>query len=358
MGKRKDVPILALSIIQKITDKVLAQGGTEIDIHCLTTPDGEKLLDQLAEMIIELSSSKTKNSPKKVKAQFKNHDEALDYSKFANWFHQDNLDQYLGSGNLESEMYGQELFFQKFYGSDFSINCTDIFVKKSRLPAIKKGLEIGAVNRIIVKPIPAVLTSVQARYNPNQFFGNEILRKSGMEIWKNTSRSRWTSLILDECLAGCIDVVPECFNAVNLRSNWEAECLQVADRKGQMPAVIPNSVEMSFVDGRRNIPVDQKYINQTGKVVKIDDCNFITAIEANIKLTPPAEEIILACQLFDETGEYMATDTYEFNSALLEHSKIKPSVSVVFASSYDSGFRFNSNYADDSDCSNRFRISL
>lgn len=43
---------LALSIITNLVGKVKKAGGTDKDIHCLATPDGESILEEMARIIV------------------------------------------------------------------------------------------------------------------------------------------------------------------------------------------------------------------------------------------------------------------------------------------------------------------
>jgi hypothetical protein len=305
-----------------------------------------------------LEVKKTSKASPRVNPQPKNLDTVLGYEDFSQFMQKDGLERKLKAGSYQDELIRNRTFFQQYYGSDYNFDWKEIFVKERRLPAIKKGLEVGAVNTICVKPIPTILTSAQADYNANQFFCNEILQKSGMNIWGNTGRDRWTKLTLDEYLAECIDVLPEDFNAFILRKDWKAECLRIAEGKGLVPKIIPGSIEIFFVYDGQDIPSNQKYVNQIGEVVEVDDCSFITAVENNIKLVTAAEEMILGSQIFSETGKYLATNTWEFNSSLLKHSGVNPVVSVALADDCDSGFRLDSDNADGSSRGDRFRLSL
>jgi len=181
----------------------------------------------------------------------------LCYAALLKWFQENDLEKYLTGGSLEKQVKAQEVFYQKSYGKDFRINRKKIFVEQKRLPAIKKGLEIGAVNRVLVKAIPKELTAEEQSLTEAQFFAYRIMKKTGIKIWAETGTDRWTGKTFDECLAEYINVAPEDFNLVALRDDWQRECLRVANKKGSAPKVITGSIEISFVDGRQNVPAGQ-----------------------------------------------------------------------------------------------------
>lgn len=285
----------------------------------------------------------------------------LNYTALLKWFQENDLEKYLTGGSMEKQVKSWEVFYQRFYGDNFQFVQLDrkkIFIDARRLPAIKVGLEIGVVNSVQVDVVPEILIKKEQGMTEAEFFFYRILELAGINIWAKTGRDRWTEKTLSEILSGYVPVSPEDFNPVALKEDWAKECWRVIEKKGPAPKVIPGIVRLNFVDGRRDIPSGQQYVSQTGEVVEAHGCSFIESVEKNMRLVTPAQEILLAAKMFSDTGEYLARDTWEFNSALLRHEEENPVVSAAGADSYDGGFFLGSSYADNSRSFNRFRLSL
>ena len=282
----------------------------------------------------------------------------LNYVALLKWFKESHLEKHLIGGSLEKQVKDWEIFYQKFYGEDFRLNRKKIFIEARRLPAIKVGLEIGAVNSVQIETTLKVLIGEELGMTEAEFFFHRILEPTGIDIWAKTGRGRWTGKTLDEVLTGYIPVVLEDFNLVALKKDWARECWRVVERKEPTPTVVPGIVRLNFVNGRRDIPSSRKYISQTGEVVKVRDCSFIEAVEKNIRLVTPVQEILLAAKMFSDSGEYLARDTCEFNLALLRHKEKTLNVSVADAASRGGGFSLDSDRAAHYYGGRRFRISL
>ena len=278
----------------------------------------------------------------------------LNYAALLKWFKENDLERHLIGGSLEKQVKNWEVFYQKFYGDNFHLDRKKILVDAGRLPAIKAGLEIEAVNSVQMEATPVVLIEEELDMTEAEFFFRRILKPAGIKIWTETSSGRWTGKTPDEVLTGYIPVVPEDFDLIALKENWIKECNRVAEKKEPAPKVIPGIVRLSFVDGRRDIPFGQKYVSQTGEVVKVQGRSFIEAVKKKVRLVTPTQEILLVAKIFSDTGEYLAKNTWEFNSALLRHEEVL----AVDASSFGCEFHLYSHNADNSDDPRRFRLSL
>jgi hypothetical protein len=250
------------------------------------------------------------------------------------------------------------MFFQYSYGQNFKLDRKKILIDSKRLTAIKVGLENRIVNTVLFEIMPEVLTAEEKTWTPAQFFFYRILKELEMKVWEETGKIRWTDKSLENLLAEGINVLPEDFRNFMLRNSWIEECLRVIKKKGPAQKVIPGSLSMSFVDGRVDVPVNQRYVNQSGKLMSVDDCSFITAVVQDIKLVTQSGKIVLAGQIFYESREYLGRDTWEVNSTLLEHGSANPSVSVVNVDSPYNIFQLDSDVADNLGGRGRFRISL
>lgn len=279
----------------------------------------------------------------------------LNYQVLLQWFQENNLK--IG-GSLEKEIKAWEIFYQKFYGEKFCLNRKKIIVDARRLPAIKSGLEIGAVNSVLIEVTPVRMKEEEQNWTEAQYFFRRILEPTGINIWAQNVCDRWTEKTLDEILAGYIPVLPEDFDLTALKENWIKECNKVAQRKGPPPKIVPGMIRISFVDNRQDIPAGQKYVSQAGEIVDTQDCSFVSAIENNIRLVTPAQEILLAAKIFFDSGEYLAKNTWEYNSALLKHKEKDPGVSVAAADSFGVEFKLGSSLAGYSDSYSCFRLSL
>ncbi len=282
----------------------------------------------------------------------------LNYTVLLKWFRENDLERYLVGGSLKKQIKAWEVFYRKFYGDDFHLARNKIIVDVRRLPAIKAGLEIKVVNSVQVDATPEVLTAEESGMTEAKFFFYRILIKTGINIWGKTGRDRLTKKTLDEVLSGYIPVSPEDFNLVAFKEDWAKECRRVAEKKGPAPKVIPGIVRLNFVDGRRDIPSDKKYVSQTGEVVKFWSRSYNIAVEENIRLVTPAQEILLVAKMFSDTGKYLAENTWEINSALLLHEEKYSGVSVAYA--YSDGGKFHLDSSDGSSPFgfDRFRLSL
>jgi hypothetical protein len=282
----------------------------------------------------------------------------LNYNALLQWFQENKLEQYLTKGSLEKEIKAREMFFQYCYGQNFKLDRKKILIDSKRLTAIKVGLENRIVNTVLFEIMPEVLTAEEKTWTPAQFFFYRILKELEMKVWEETGKIRWTDKSLENLLAEGINVLPEDFRNFMLRNSWIEECLRVIKKKGPAQKVIPGSLSMSFVDGRVDVPVNQRYVNQSGKLMSVDDCSFITAVVQDIKLVTQSGKIVLAGQIFYESREYLGRDTWEVNSTLLEHGSANPSVSVVNVDSPYNIFQLDSDVADNLGGRGRFRISL
>lgn len=281
----------------------------------------------------------------------------LGYQVLLNWLQENDLEKCLDGGSLEKQVKAWKIFYQKFYGKKFKLNRKKIFVDPSRLPAIKTGLEISAVNSVEVEATLAVLTSEDKELTEAEFFFYRILDQLRIKILERNGRARWTGKELVEVLSGYVPFVLEDFDTVAFRKDWVKECLRIIEKKGSAPKVTEGIVRISFVDNRQDIPADQKYVSQTGEIVEPKDCSFVSAVENNIRLVTPAQEILLAAKMFSDSEKYLARNTWEFNSALLEHDEKNPAVSVASARSCG-GFFLDSGFAGASSGDGRWRLSL
>jgi hypothetical protein len=281
----------------------------------------------------------------------------LGYAAILKWFQENGLEEHLDGGSLEKQIRSWEIFYRRFYGKKFQLDRSKILVDARRLLAIKVGLENEAVNSALIEVVPTI-TEAEQNLTEAEYFFRRILKSTGINIWAETSRERWTGKNLDEVLAGYIPVLPEDFDPVALKKNCIAECNRVARKKESAPRVSSGIMRLSFVNNRQDIPSRQKYVSQVGEIVKVQYCSFTSAIEKNVKVVTPAQEILLTAKMFSDTGEYLARKTWEFNSALLKHEEKNPNVSVAIAGSNGSKFNLRSDAAGCSFSGSRWRLAL
>lgn len=284
---------------------------------------------------------------------------ALGYADFLKWLRDNELEKQLRGGSLEKQIkWQEEIFYRRFYGKNFRIDRSRIFVLAKRLPAIKKGLEIGCVDKVLVVATPKHLSNIEMGMTEAEYVFHKLLKPTGIKIWAEEGRDRWTKRTLTEVLQEYVTVGPEDFNAKALEENWPKECLRVLTEIGLPATQRADKMELVITDSRQNIPHGQEVVNQKGESVNCDRRDFVTAVKNNIRIVTPEQEIILASQTFVESGKYLAIDTWEFVSALLRHEGVNPSVSVADADSRGSGLCLSSDGAGFSHGARRLRLAL
>lgn len=289
---------------------------------------------------------------------------SLNFNQLKKWLRQNNLERFL-PGGLEGQIAGQEKFYQNFYGKNFRLNRNKIFIKAERLPAIKLGMETGALNYGLVVATPSVLTEEEQKWTEAEFAYHRLLvpqkkdGKDGLKIWAETGTDRWSNLTLTEVLAGYIPVTPEDFNFVNLKEDWKKEIQRVIGVKGPAPKQTAGKVELIFTDSRQDVPANQALINAKGDIIN-NIHSFVDAITNSVRFLTPEQEIVLAAQYYFRDKTYLSPNTWDWESAVLDHKgkKNDPHVSAASADSNGGGFSLNSGNADGSDSDYRLRSAL
>ncbi len=283
--------------------------------------------------------------------------DAISYSEFLKWLRENKLEKRLKFGSLEKQIKWQEIFYRKFYGKNFRIDQSRIFVSTERLLAIKEGLKIGCVDWALNISTPDQISETELQMTALEYAFYKLLEPAGIRIWADRGRERWTGVTLDEYLKTVIPVSPDDFNAQVLEESWPQECLRVYAKLGLPPMQKAGRNELIFTSSRQDIPYGQEVVNQKGETVNPDLRDIITAVKNNVKLATPEQEIILAGQMFVGNGNYLARNTWEFTSALLKHEGVSPGVSVAYAFSGGGGLCLNSGVADNS-YGHRWRLAL
>lgn len=285
----------------------------------------------------------------------------LDYDEVVSWLRENDLEKFLGG--LESQIAKQEKFYQRFYGEDFRIDHSKIFVEARRLPAIKAGLENGCLNYAMIKATPDKLTEVEVRMTGAEFFFERIikpLKKDGFKVWAEVGTDRWTKLTLGELLQRCNPVEPDEIKGRSFKKNWVAERLRVLKKKGEAPKVMAGMVEIVFTSNAVDISVDQKIVNKNGELADLDDRSYISAVAENVRVLSHEEGIILEGQLYSDSKSRLAPNIWEWRRDLIIHQdkSVSPDVSVAYAYSGDDEFCLDSYRAGNSDGDYRLRLSL
>ncbi|MDR3559340.1 MAG: hypothetical protein P4L62_01025 [Candidatus Pacebacteria bacterium] len=285
----------------------------------------------------------------------------LNLKKFLIWLKKNELEQKLPGGLIE-QIAEQEIFYRRFYGSDFRIDLKKISINPRRLPAIKAGLEAGCVNYALVKATP-VLFGAQPLMTGAEFFYELIvkwLRKEDFKIWAETGTDRWTKLTLLELLQRCHPVEPEVFNGEAFKVDWAKEEIRVIDKIVPSSKVMTGIVDLVFTNDAVDIPADQTIVNKDGQIVKLSDRSYISAIEQKVRVLSQEEGIVLASQLFARDKTYLAPDTWEWRRDVIDHRDkgTSPGVSIGVSSSHVVELLLSSRDADGSFGSGRLRLAL
>jgi len=289
--------------------------------------------------------------------------EYLSYNGFSSWLKTEKtsdgqpLESKLEDGSLEALIIRQEKFYQNRYGNDFELDLTKIKIDKSRLEAIKKGLENGAVNYPLIIATPETIDSNQTEAEFAYHNLLEPLKKDKLKIWAETGTARWTGLTLDETLEGYLPFEFADFNVADLIANWQTEIQRIIDIKKQAPKVQANQISLVMTDSRQNIPQDQKLINQQGEEVE-NKFSFIEMIKAQVKALTPQEWITLAGQTYAQDKTYLSQGTYDWQMAVLAHTEKNTPVSAASAYSNAAEVRLDSADAGVAGDAGRWRCSL
>ncbi len=322
----------------------------------------------------ETKMKEIKEAIKELEAQLTE----ITLSQLSLWLKEENLESKLEGGSLEALITSQEQFYQKMYGPDFKIDRTQIKIDKSRLKAIKKGLETGAVNYPLIIATPETLTEEELAQTEAQFAYHKLLeplKKQGLKIWSETSTAKWARLTLEQVLEGYLPVelsdfnqIPDQAGKIPLEQDWVKEIQRIIELKQSVPKVQPQQIKIIFTDSRQDVPEDQKPINHSGAVLSDEEFNqikkfrkFAEMIKAQVNVLTPQEWITLAAQLYAKDKIYLSIDTWEWLMAILKNKEgTHFPVSAASVNSLDvrNGVDLRSNTAFDGNGGGRWRISL
>lgn len=332
------------------------------------------LADKSAEIIRELGelNAMVGDSKNTLSEPARHGRNSVSFRRLAEWLKKTKtpdgqpLESKLEGGSFEALVHRQEKFYQERFGANFMIDLAKISIEASRLPAIAKGLETGAVNYPLIIATPENIDSAQRNFTQAEFAYRRLLKPlktQGLKVWDETGTERWTGLRLKEVLDGYIPVELSDFNLPALEADWQAEIKRIIGAKKQAPKVQAGQARIVFTDARQDIPKTQKPVNQQGQEVG-NLFSFIEMIKSRVKALAPQEWIALAAQTFAEDQEtYLSRNTWEWQMAVLDHKgKTKdasnPPVSAAIANSDGDGADLDSINAGYG-CGNlRWRCSL
>lgn len=287
--------------------------------------------------------------------------EFVDLDHLQEWLKDNNLEKHLKGGSLEALINRQEKFYQQSYGPGFKIDRSTIKIESNRLDSIKKGLENGSVNYPLLTFIPKKLTTAEAKMTQAEFAYHKLLqplKAKGLKIWAETGIDRWTKLTLPEVLQGYIPVELEDFDAKALEADWKKEIARVIAKKKAAPKIEPGKAELTFTDGRQDIPEEQQIINQSGEETA-NKLSFIEMIKNQVRVLTPEKWIALAAQTYQQDKTYLSRNTWDWTMAILKNKDgVKPPVSAAYAGSVDGGVHLNFDDADSSALLRRWRSAL
>jgi len=185
------------------------------------------------------------------------------------------------------------------------------------------------------------------------------LKKDGFKIWAETGTDRWTKLTLVELLQRCNPTEPEEFSET-FQEDWVTDEMRVIGEKNGLSKITAGAVEIVFTSNEADIPRDQKIVNKNGEMVELANRSYVSAITKKVRVVSHEEGIILACQLYAKDKTYLALNTWEWRRDVVDHrdKSAKPSVSVAYAGSVDSGFGLDSSGAGHSSGGSRLRLAL
>ena len=285
----------------------------------------------------------------------------LSYVALLKWFQENKLEKHLSGGSLEKQIkWQEEVFYRKFYGENFCLDRSKLFVSAERLPAIKAGLKVGCLNYVLIKATPEILSEVETQMTGAEFFFQRLLKPSGIRIWAESGTDRWTGLTLAELLQRCLPVEPEEFNAVTFKNDWVAEAIRLIEAKGAVSGVGAGATEIIFTSDLSDIPRDQVIVNKYGEVADLDNRSYISVVAKKVRVLSYEEGIILPSQLFAKNNSYIASNTWEWRRDLIDHrdKNVNPLVSVAYVYSRGGEVDLSSCNADDSGSAFRFRLAL
>ncbi len=356
------------------------------------------LRNQFAEVYSRVDESKDHHDPanrqamesseslmreiKKATEALENQLKKITFNQLSKWLKETKvkgqpLESKLEGGSLEALIKRQEIFYQKMYGKDFTIDRSRIRIDKSRLKAIAKGLETGTVNYPLIIATPETLTEEELAQTEAQFAYHKLLepfKVQGLKIWAETGADdRWTKLSLEQVLEGYLpvelsdfDQTPNQAGQIPLEQDWAQEIQRIIKLKEVAPKIKPQQIKLIFTDSRQDVPTDQKPIIQSGEVLSnedfkkiIDTRRFTEMIKAQVNVLNPQEWITLAAQLYVKDKTYLSRNTWDWLMAILKNKEgVKSPVSAANAHSHVAVLHLNSYKAGNSYSNGRWRLSL
>jgi len=149
---------LAMSIVTNLVSKVKKAGGTDEDIHRLVRPDGEEILDKVADLIVTV-----KRQVFKVVVDYaKSLEEMIEVGKYDNVNSDITSDHFPVTGTGQKE---KEITLFHFNRSIFSNDAIAEMEKAGYHPAlVEELLSLGAAYKELQKQFPIVALGSVWRY--------------------------------------------------------------------------------------------------------------------------------------------------------------------------------------------------
>ena len=370
-------------------NQVVAKALEYLYLNMLESEEDKKILQELANKVRYEAPKSTKRKGLKGEVAAEEEEiaeessieavetsgEFLTYAQLQKWLKETktpdgkSLESKLEGGSLEALIKRQEAFYQERYGKDFKLDRDSIKIEASRLTAIAKGLETGAVNYPLIVATPEKLTKDEQNQTEAEFVYHKLLeplKEQGLKIWAETGAERWSGLTLKECLKDYIPVTVSDFKdskgKIKLNNdNWIAEFQRIIKAKGQAPKTKPQTVKLVFTDARQDVPEEVQPVNLKGEATD-RKASFIEMIQAQVQVLNSQEWITLASQLYAKDKTYASRNTYDWTMSILDHQgkgkKDDPPVSAGRAGSGSGGVYLRSNLVGAGYSGNRWRCSL
>lgn len=226
------------------------------------------------------------------------------------------LESKLEGGSFEKHIKYQEEFYQKTYGPDFKLDIDNIVVDKSRLKAIKKGLENRFANYPLIVVTPDVLDEKETKITEAEFVYRKFLYP--FEFNMNFEEG-FVVLVEGNQEDNRAEFFKNCSN-IDLKAllggpdNYAKELKRALE---ESPALVkPKKIELVFTDSRSQIPAEQSAVNSLGAEVRREKGNFWDMTYNEVTALTPEQWMILAAQVYVKDKTILSKDQNNWLSAV------------------------------------------
>lgn len=283
------------------------------------------------------------------------------------WLEDSGLESHLVGGDFAKLLIWQATYYQLFF-KQFDIDWQDIFIDRSRLELIAKGLRAGLINYPLLICTPETLSDSEKDWTEAQYFFNKLflpLLNGPRSIFGNPLKplkvptgESYSHLTQVDCVANYLPVSLEDFDLEKFASDPKQEMLRIAMLKKSAARVSPKKIDLVFTNCNWESPRGSAVLNKKGQMVKIDG-SFQSLIINQIKFLEPTPAIILFSQMYYTDQLEAKWHAWEWLMAIIHNPEAPENHQVSAAGvSVSPEFRWSSYYPEHDGAGLSFRLAF